>query len=427
MDNRIPPAILIKIKDTISVPEIIGEKVRLIKKGKVWKGLCPFHDDRNPSFTVHDDSGRWRCWSCGESGDLFDWLSRSEGLDFREAVRYLARRSGIEIPVDEEIRENLQNLKALRRALHTAQDVYAHGLKKSLSATSFLADRGITEKSVADWQLGAVSTGIIPVLLRQYHYSEDILLQSGLAGKRDDGGLYDRLRQRIIIPIHSRTGGLVGFAGRRVNEWDSSPKYLNPPQTPLFNKSALLFGLHRAIKAIKAQSSVVVVEGYFDVIALHQEGERRAVAGMGTAITDAQLALLCGMTNTLFFCLDADNGGRSGIRHLLPRLLNIIEDKHQVFFSFIPDNLDPDDFIRQHGYKNWLQQLGNSIPLSEMLFRYITSNFETKTVEQQQRAALRAEKVIQSVNRAPYLRQLITNQIKKEFGITLSEVLHEPE
>jgi DNA primase len=413
---NIPVSVLDGIKDNIQLSEIIGEKVQLSKKGKVLKGLCPFHDDKHPSFVVDDSRARFRCWGCGQSGDVFDWLRKTEHDHFPGAVRKLAARVGISIPEAESDYGTAD--KSLFRTLLAAQKLYAGGLDRNPAAKEYLHSRGINEQTCREWGLGVVSSGIAPTMLK--HFAAGELLDTGIIARADDGREYERLRQRITIPVYTINGRITGFSGRKIHAWDRSPKYLNPPQTALFNKSRLLFGLNKASSAIRQTGTAIIVEGYFDVIALHQEGETRAVAGMGTAITPEQLTLICKMANRLYFCMDSDKGGRAGIRQLLPRLLQVISDRHDIYFLFMAEGMDPDDFIRSNGLAPWQEALGAAVPLSSLLLQYVTHNYQLDTIELKKKAAIRAEEVCRSIKGAPYLRQLLVDAFRRECGITLN-------
>lgn len=412
----IPVSVLNGIKDNIQLSEIIGEKVQLSKKGKVHKGLCPFHDDKHPSFVVDDSKSRFRCWVCGESGDVFDWLKKTEHDHFPGAVRKLAARIGLTLPETENFFS--KDNKSLFRTLHAAQNLYTGGLARNPAAAAYLHSRGIKDHTCLEWGLGVVSSGIVPSMLKRF--AEGDLLEAGITAESDARKDYERLRQRITIPLYSLSGRIVGFSGRKIHEWDNSPKYLNPPQTALFNKSRLLFGLNKASSEIRKTGTAVIVEGYFDVIALHQEGETRAVAGMGTAITVDQLLILCRMASRLYFCLDPDKGGRAGIRLLLPRLLEVISDRHDINFLFLPEGMDPDEFIRTHGLIAWQSALNAGVPLSSLLLQYVTRNYQLDTIEQKKKAAIRAEEVCRSIKSAPYLRQLLVQTFRKDYGIDIN-------
>lgn len=412
---RISPLFLSKLKGLMLISVLVSESVVLVKRGKKFKGLCPFHNDKNPSMDIDDAKGRYKCWVCGEEGDIFDWEKKiNTGGDFYAAVRGIAGRLNEKMPDDDSLPNDKKNVEILS-ALYRAQYLYRHGLAKNSTAVDYLASRGFTSETVELWELGVVSKGVISILRKKV--SDDVLISSGIAKRDDKGGLYDCLRQRITIPLKNRSGTLVGFAGRKLFEWDESPKYLNLVETNVFTKGELLFGLDKALPHIYKANCAVIVEGYFDVISLYQAGERKAVAGMGTAITEHQLNILMNISRTLIFCFDNDNGGSRAIRCLLPKLLSVITDKHTVRFNFLDKGYDPDEYIKAKGLDSWNKSCEQSLPLSFLLMQYITSNFKLDSLEDKQRAAIRATEVCNSIKKARYLKQLLINKVKNELGI----------
>lgn len=413
----IDPNFLARLKRSLLLSEVIGERVKLTKKGKRLQGLCPFHADKNPSLSVDDALGKYHCWGCGAKGDVYDWMREvDKGGDFVANVEYLAMKAGMAIQKQTH-QEITDEKKTLYKALYKAHALYRHGLNRNSAAMRFLINRGLSAETINCWEIGAVSKGIVALLQREFATHD--LMNTGLIGLNENDHPYDRLRERVIIPLKNSHGQLIGFSGRRVHEWDSSPKYLNPPETPLFVKSEHWFGLDRAREAIRKSNMAVIVEGYFDVIALHQEGETRAIASMGTAINETQLTRLFKLTSGVMFCFDNDKGGRLGIRQLLPKLLNVIEDKHEVCFAFIPDGVDPDEFIRNSGIEQWRVVCETAISLSDMLMRYVTNNFKVNSVDDKKRAAIRAEGVCKSIKNAKYLKQILIHSFRDNFGISL--------
>jgi len=413
----LPQHFLVKLKEQLAISTLIKESVSLTKKGSKWKGLCPFHNDKNPSMTVDDIKGRFKCWVCSSEGDIFDWeLKIGDGKDFISAVKGIAERLNIEMPKSDTYQSNINN-KTLIKTLYQAHGIYRNGISRGKDAKKYLIDRGLTDETIDSWEIGSVSKGIVSILER--NIDRQLLIDCGIACLSSDGNLFDRLRQRIVIPLRTKTGTIVGFAGRKIYELDESPKYLNPPETEVFVKGNILFGLDKALPNILKSRSVIVVEGYFDVISLHQNGEGRAVAGMGTALTDIQLNILTTYAKKIIFCFDNDQGGAIAIKNLLPKLLTIITDKINVFFNFMPKDIDPDGFIRRNGIDAWYVSCQNGVPLSELLMQYITSNYQLETVEDKQRAAIRATEVCKSIKKAPYLRQLIIQEVEKGFGVRL--------
>lgn len=412
---RISPLFLSKLKGLMLISVLVSESVVLTKRGDKFKGICPFHDDKNPSMDIDDSKGRYKCWVCGEEGDIFDWEKKiNTGGDFYSAVSNIARRLNENMPENGLPAADKKDVEVVS-VLYRAQSLYRHGLEKNSTAVKYLTERGFTKETIESWELGVVSKGVVAILRKKV--SDDILISSGLAKQDNKGNLYDCLRQRITIPLKTRNGTLVGFAGRKLFEWDESPKYLNLAETNVFSKGTLLFGLDKALPHIYKNSCVVVVEGYFDVISLHQAGEKKAVAGMGTAITEVQLGILIGVAKTIIFCFDSDKGGARAIRSLLPKLLNAITDKHVVRFNFLDKGYDPDEYIKVKGMDSWKNSCESSLPLSDLLMQYITSNFKLDSLEEKQRAANRATEVCSSIQRARYLKQLLINKIRNELGI----------
>lgn len=409
---------IIKVKNRSSLEDIAAEVITLKKRPSKSIGLCPFHDDKNPSLEIKNE--HFKCWSCGEEGDVVEWVIKLHHTSFTEAVRYLAQRAGIPLPLNPATPEVSALRNRQRQLLRKAQQLYVSGLMRSQppsrSCVSYLHDRGITDESIRLWKLGLVSTGISRFLQAQ----ESDLIEIGVIGKLDDGRCFERLRQRLIIPIHDHTGSLIGFAGRRLNDViPLGPKYLNPPVTPFFDKKNVLFGLDKSLAEIRKSNMVIVAEGYFDVIALHQAGERRAVAGMGTALTQDQLTRLFTLSSTVIFCFDGDKAGHRAISRILPRILNHISDGKTCRFLFLPNGQDPDDFIRLKGKNAWDNAVANAEPLSQLLLRYITKNKSQLNVEERVTAVLRAEKICLAIKHAPFYRQILRHEIEQRYGIKM--------
>jgi len=305
-----------EIKDRIDIVELIGQSVKLRKTGKNYSGFCPFHPNtRTPAFVVFPDSGNWRCFgACNEGGDIFKFVMKKEGWDFPEALRRLAERAGVEIPARSQADEAAEESHLrLREALEAAVAFFRHHLRETPAGEpvlAYLRQRGLTDAALESFEIGyaphAWDAGLHH--LQERGYSEQELLDCGLVSERESGGVYDRFRNRIMIPIRDARGRMAGF-GARIVDPNDVPKFLNSPQTPVFDKGRLLFGLDKARKPIRAADQAVIVEGYFDVIALHQAGQANAVSPMGTALSEDQLRLLKRFTRRIVLALDADAAG----------------------------------------------------------------------------------------------------------------------
>ncbi|MEZ0397155.1 MAG: DNA primase [Anaerolineales bacterium] len=360
-----------EIKSRLDIVELIGETVKLRRTGRNYAGLCPFHSEKTPSFIVSPERQTWRCFGqCNEGGDIFKFVMKKEGWDFKEALRYLAQRAGVtleayraEKPEEREAHERLRGL------LEAALTFYRHHL--STPAGKFVLDylhekRGLTDATIETFGLGYAPSGWDSTLkyFRQQGYRDEDLLGAGLVSQREAGGLVDRFRNRLMIPIRDENGRLCGF-GARVLDPNDYPKFLNSPETPLFSKSHLLYGLDRARKAIRAAGQAVIVEGYLDVVALHQAGFENVVSPMGTALTEHQLRLLKRFSRRIVLALDPDAAGQKAVLSGLEAARQSLDREDELRFdargllrhearlqadlrvATMPDDLDPDEIVQR--------------------------------------------------------------------------------
>ncbi len=305
-----------EIKARIDIVDLVSESVKLRRSGKSYSGFCPFHaNSRTPAFVVFPESGTWRCFGqCNEGGDVFGYVMKKEGWDFPTALKSLADRTGVEIqPLTQEARQEGEEYERMRALLEEAVTFYRHQLFQTpagQAALDYLHKREIKDAIIESFGLGYAPLAWEAALshFKSKGYSPEELLQAGMATERDSGGIYDRFRNRIMFPIRDGLGHMVGF-GARILDPNDVPKFLNSPQTALFDKGRLLYGLDQARKAIRAQDQVVIVEGYLDVIALHQGGFANTVSPMGTALTEDQLRMLKRYTRRIVLALDADAAG----------------------------------------------------------------------------------------------------------------------
>jgi DNA primase len=359
-----------EVKDRLDAVEVIGETVKLRKSGKNYTGFCPFHPNtRTPAFVVFPETGTWRCFgACNEGGDIFSFVMKKEGWDFPEALRYLAGRAGVELkpltPAEQEQRDAHERLREL---LETAVAFFRHNLIDTPAGSSvldYLHARGLTDHSLEIFEIGysPQSWDASMRFLAERGYDEGDMLDAGMITERESGGYYDRFRHRIMIPIRDARGRMAGF-GARIVDPENVPKFLNSPQTPIFDKGALLYGLDKARKAIRQEDQAVVVEGYMDVIGLYQEGFENAVSPMGTAITEVQLRRLKRYSRRIILALDPDVAGqRATLRGLTLAREALSKEKDPVFDArglvgyegrldadirvvTLPPGMDPDEVV----------------------------------------------------------------------------------
>jgi len=341
-----------EVKERIDIVEVVGETVKLRKSGKNYTGFCPFHPNtRTPAFVVFPDSGTWRCFgACNEGGDVFRFLMKREGWDFPETLRFLAQRAGVEVkPPPAEAAEADEARVRLRGLLEAAAGFYRHNLletPRGREARDYLFRRGLNEGSLETFQIGYApeSWEATRTFLGSRGFTEDEQVEAGVASQRESGERLDRFRHRIMFPVRDARGRLCGF-GARVMDPNDIPKFLNSPQTPLFDKGRLLYGYDQARKAIRQNDQAVVVEGYLDVVALHQAGFPTAVSPMGTALTEDHLRLLKRATRRIVLALDPDAAGTKAA-------LRGVDLARQTLDREAEPEFDPRGFIRYEGRLN---------------------------------------------------------------------------
>lgn len=378
-----------EIKSRVDIVELVSETVKLRRSGKNYTGFCPFHTNtRTPSFVVFPDTGTWRCFSeCNDGGDIFKFVMKKDGYDFPQALKHLAERAGVRLePLTPKKKEENERVEKLRGILEEAVTFFRYHLLQSEAGKPALAylleTRKLTKETIESFELGYAPNAWEATLqhLTQKGYSNQELLDAGLLAERQEsGGYYDKFRNRIIFPIRDSGQRMCGFGGRILDPNDI-PKFLNSPQTALFNKSSLLYGLDKARRSIRQQNQVVIVEGYLDVIALHQAGFSNAVSPMGTALTEAHLRQLKRYTPRIVMAMDPDAAGQKATL----RGLEIARDAmdHSTDFVFdtrglirhearlqsdlrvctLPEGKDPDDIVLENP-EHWRQILQSAKPI----------------------------------------------------------------
>ncbi len=368
-----PPTFLDELRARLPASEVVGRKVKLQKRGREHLGLCPFHSEKTPSFTVNDDKGFFHCFGCGEHGDVISFVMKSEGLPFPEAVERLAGQAGLEVPRQaprDRAREERQ--AGLGEAVEMAAQWFESQLKGigGRAARDYLQRRGIPAGAVSRFRLGLAPDGrtVLKDALLARGVSEAVLVEAGLVIRPEDGGpTYDRFRNRLMFPIWDRRGRVVAFGGRALGE--ARAKYLNSPETPLFHKGGLLYGLHLAREKAREAGTVIVAEGYMDVIALAAAGFENAVAPLGTALTEEQMQELWRLVPEPVVCMDGDAAGLRAAGRAAERCLPLLKPGHSLRFAALPEGEDPDDLIRGGGAEAMAKVLESALPLSEMLWR----------------------------------------------------------
>jgi DNA primase len=387
-----------EVKQRVDIVDIVGQYTSLTKAGKNLKALCPFHSETRPSFYVYPEQQSWHCFgACSTGGDVFSFVMKKEGLSFGETLQMLAQRAGVTIPTRAGSDARNEEKERLYRINEAAAQYFHNLLQNSPEAArtrDYLNSRSLTSKTIADFQLGYSlnSWEALKGYLKEKGYTEDGILEAGLIVAADDGKTHDRFRNRLIFPIKDARGRAIGFGARVLD--DSLPKYLNSPQTPLFDKSGTLYAINLASPAIRQQGLAVVVEGYMDAITAHQNGFNNVIAAMGIALTERQVTALKRLTRNMVLALDADAAGdEASLRAVAYE--NILDAEVRVLL--LPRGKDPDDVIREDA-ESWRHLLEQAAPIVDFAFDISTAQLDLATARGKSEAAERLFPIVAGIN-----------------------------
>ena len=375
-----------EIKDKISVSQVVEKTVQLKKRGKEFVGLSPFTKERTPSFTVNDEKQFYHCFSTNKHGDIFTFLVEVGGLSFPEAVEKLADEAGVQLrtfsPAEE---EKFNKSKKLYEALEISKSFFSSQIfdNDNSSALKYLKNRGLSNEIINSYEIGYAPKGNkLEKFLISKGVSHEIMTLAGMTIKDENkkDNFYDRFRNRIIFPIRDIRNRVVGFGGRVINAEDQ-PKYLNSPETPVFHKGGLLYNFSKIRPNIKNNDNLIVVEGYMDVVSLASKGLHNAVAPLGTALTETQLNLLWKETDSPIICFDGDKAGKQASFRASEIALKLLKPNKTLRFINLPDNLDPDDYIKNNGLENFNKYIKNASPLTVIIWDSCLQESNIKTPE----------------------------------------------
>jgi len=379
-----------EICERAKISDIIKRYIKLNKKGREWHGLCPFHKEKTPSFTVNDEKEFYHCFGCGAHGNVINFVEKQEGLTFREASEKLAGEFGIPIPqYKQKTEEEEKKEVSLYEIMEKATTYFENNLKgKELN---YLLERGITKDTIKKFKLGFAPTSKIIAIDKKQ------AIEAGLSRQNENGTTYDYFRNRIIFPILNRKGQTVAFGGRGITN-DIMPKYLNSPETDIFHKSSTLYGLNLARKSIYDKGQVIITEGYIDVIAMHQAGFENTVAPLGTAVTTKHIDLLWNLADEPIFCLDGDVAGIKAMHRVAYMALEKLKSGKSIRFAFLPKGYDPDDLIKEKGRGAIEEVISRAVPLVDILWEIESSKITSNTPEQRAAFETRIMKIANSIN-----------------------------
>ncbi|MEM1412226.1 MAG: DNA primase [Pseudomonadota bacterium] len=379
MAGRIPDSFIEELLARTDIVEVIDRRVPLKRTGNEFQALCPFHNENTPSFTVSPSKQFYHCFGCGAHGSAIGFLMEYEGLEFRDAVEDLAKSAGLEIP-EEAAGFRPKPTQGLLDVMDRAAGFFQQSLKSHAPAIEYLKQRGLSGEICRDFGVGYAPASWDALQKHLGTGGESIaLMKRGGLLSQGDRSAYDKFRDRIMFPIHDRRGRVIGFGGRAIA--DDGPKYLNSPETELFHKGRELYGLFLARKTAGKLDSLVVVEGYMDVVALAQFGIRNAVATLGTATTPDQAALLLRATDTVIYCFDGDRAGREAAWKALKATLPKLGAGKQAKFLFLPDGEDPDTVVRSEGAERFRALLDSAQSLSDFFFDRVTADVDMESID----------------------------------------------
>jgi DNA primase len=410
----IPASFIQELISRTDVVDVVGRYVTLKKGGANFSGLCPFHDEKSPSFTVSPTKQFFHCFGCGKSGDSIAFLMEYAGLSFVEAVTDLAQKAGLTVPQEsgspldqEKARQTRQKQATLSDVLEKAAAAYKGFLKGAPRAVDYFKGRGLSGLIAKRFGLGYAPEGWRTLANVFPEYDSPLLEESGLVIVNDDDHKrYDRFRDRVMFPIRNIKGECIGFGGRVLG--DDKPKYLNSPETPVFSKGRELYGLFEARAALRTAGYVLVTEGYMDVVALAQWGFPQAVATLGTACTTEHIQKLFRFTDTVVFSFDGDAAGRRAARKALDGALAFASDERTVKFLFLPPEHDPDSFIREEGAEAFAAQVASAMPLSRFLIEAAREGCDLDTAEGRAQMSAHAGPMWQQLPDGALRRQVMT-------------------
>jgi DNA primase len=420
----IPQSFIQELLGRVDIVDVIERYVPLKKAGANYAACCPFHNEKSPSFTVSPSKQFYHCFGCGAHGTAIGFLMEYQAIGFVEAVEELAKTFGLAVP-----RESRNDgaggrtepgTASLFSVMQQALRYYRSALKNSEKAVTYLKQRGLTGEIAARFGIGYAPDGwqSLEAVFSDYSKSA-LLIEAGLVIENENGRRYDRFRDRIMFPILDSRGNVIGFGGRVIGSGE--PKYLNSPETPLFQKGHELYGLVQARKAVRQAGCILVVEGYMDVVALAQHGVEYAVATLGTATTPYHVQRLLRLADRIIYCFDGDEAGRRAAWRALENSLPALTDNAELSFLFLPEGEDPDSYIRQHGQAGFEGLMERAVPLSQFLFKELTGRIDIQTEEGRSRLVQSAKPLIEKVA-APTLSLLLKKRLAELSGLTPTQV-----
>ena len=416
MAGKIPQSFIDQVVNQTDIVDLIDSYIDLKPKGKEYTACCPFHGEKTPSFTVNREKQFYHCFGCGAHGTAIGFLMEHEGLEFVETIEVLAQRLGLEVSYEKGSKKN-DGFSEIYTTLESTNRYYQQQLRKHPEAIEYLKSRGITGEISQRFNIGFAPPGF-DNLRSQLDIKSATLIKAGLLTEKSPSKVYDRFRHRIMFPIKDPRGRVIAFGGREID--GSVPKYINSPETDLFHKGSTLYGLYEARQALGKIKSLLIVEGYMDVVALAQHGVNNAVATLGTATTSQNIRNLLRYTSNLIFCFDGDRAGKDAAWKALEQILPEYKDGIDIRFAFMPQGEDPDSLIRTAGQPAFQSHLEQALPLSEYFFSKLTAEVDTSSLDGKAKLANLAQPLISKIPKIVF-KDLMLKELNLRVGASITD------
>ncbi|MFK8082090.1 MAG: DNA primase [Granulosicoccus sp.] len=416
MAGQIPQDFIDDLLARVDVVDVIDQRVTLKKSGTNYSACCPFHNEKTPSFTVSQTKQFYHCFGCSANGNAIRFLMEYDGMHFVDAIETLADSVGMEVPRNAQASQARDDTKPLYTLMESVAAFYKAQLKLAPEAISYLKTRGLSGETAKRFGIGFIPDGW-DNLQKHFPNEDSALIKTGMLIQPEGGKRpYQRFRNRIMFPIRDRRGRVIGFGGRVMDSQE--PKYLNSPETPLFHKGRELYGLYEARKSAQDNNSVIVVEGYMDVVALAQHGIENAVATLGTAANQQHSETLFKVVSTIVFCFDGDRAGRAAAWRALQATLPCLQDGRDAHFLFLPDGEDPDSVVKTNGAAGFNDLLAQRIPIIDFLYQYLASDVDMKSIGGKAQLAEKSKPLLATIPAGVY-KQLAMRRLESLIGLSM--------
>ncbi|MDE0611638.1 MAG: DNA primase [Gammaproteobacteria bacterium] len=415
MAGRIPSEFIQQLLARVDLADLIGRYVPLKKAGAEFKACCPFHNEKTPSFTVSPRKGFYHCFGCGAHGTAITFLMDYNRYSFPDAVEELAKQTGLEVPHVGGSVATRQELDPLYECTETACQFYQKELTRSKSAQAYAHERGLSDQICEEYRIGYAPPGFENLGSKlSARFSKELLLKVGLLSEKENR-VYDKFRNRLMFPIRDSRGRVLGFGGRVIDSEDR-PKYMNSPETPLFHKGRVLYGVHELQQHRGKVNYLILTEGYMDVVSLAQAGVRNALATLGTATTEDHIRQMGRFCRTFVFCFDGDPAGRAAGWRALENLLPVLREGDEVRFAHLEEGEDPDSYIRAHGTSGWKEFIREAVPLEDYFFTHLEQGLNLDSASGKSVLVAKARPLLEKVG-APVFRDLMIRKLCDTTGL----------